>query len=212
MKKQNFYISQTFVMPAKIFDSTKLLLFTKSHNIKLTHDYLNIKINRDSPIYFICSDCSKEGKKSFRRFIDNPYCKPCTNMRWNASMRQTNMIKYGTEHPVGLPEFQAKSKETYNKKYGKDHPSQTVAFQEKRQKTCLVIYGHEHPSMNNIVKEKAKQTSVERYDKEHPSQTLAFQQRRMETCELRYGHKHPSMNMEVQEKMKQTNLKRYGKE
>lgn len=61
------------------YNFESLNAFCVANNIKLSKDYKNVNLTRDTRIECICNLCSNQLTKSFRRFYDNFYCKSCSS-------------------------------------------------------------------------------------------------------------------------------------
>jgi len=65
--------------------------------------------------------------------------------------KNTNMTRYGYEHPSQIPEIKEKKKETCLMNYGVDHPSKSPEILESRKQTCLEKYGVDHQNKREKV-------------------------------------------------------------
>lgn len=55
--------------------------------------------------------------------------------------KQTNLEKFGVEHPMFLDEIKEKQKLAMRENHGVDHPLQSPKIKEKKTKTCRDVYG-----------------------------------------------------------------------
>ena len=86
-----------------------------------------------------CDNCKKEYKISYFSYLrnvrdDGYHCKHCSGSR----SRDTNIERYGVEHPLQLDKFKEKSKKTNFKKYGVEYSMQNkkVKRNETKQSTA----------------------------------------------------------------------------
>ena len=123
----------------------------------------------------ICPECGKEtkfislGKKGYHKFCS--YKCRSNSKEVKEKYIQTNLEKYGVEHPFQSEEINEKKKQTSLERYGVEHPSQNKEIKEKSKQTCLEKYGVEHPNQSQIVKEKIKETSLKHFGVENYNQT-----------------------------------------
>ena len=63
-----------------------------------------------------CDICYSEGSREYRKLIKDEihYCKKCSKIK----REQTNLERYGVEHPSHSNEIKGKTKQTNLKKYG----------------------------------------------------------------------------------------------
>ncbi|MGI0076380.1 MAG: DUF7487 domain-containing protein [Nitrosopumilaceae archaeon] len=127
-------------------------------------------------------------------------------------IKQTNLERYGVEHPLQANEIREKYKQTMIDKYGVENPLQGESAKEKRIQTNLERYGVEYPLQNKKIYEKTKQALLKRYGVEHPSYLESAKEKRIQTNLERYGHTNFLASNCGKEKIKQTNLERYGVE
>ena len=101
--------------------------------------------------------------------------------------RQTNLEKYGVEHPSQNNKIKEKIKQNNIKKYGVEHPSQTKQVQDKRKKTCQKKYGVDCASKNLQVKDKMKQNNIKKYGVEYPIQLEEVKEKRRQNNINKWG-------------------------
>ena len=158
-----------------------------------------------------CKNCGKEMKYSKGLYHDycSYKCRSSSNEVREKS-KQTNLERYGCEHPTQSKEVQEKYKQTCIERYGCENPSQSEEIQKKVKQTCLEKYGCENPAQNKEIQDKIKQTCIEKYGCEYVSQSEEIQKKVKQTCLERFGCENPSQSEEIQKKVKQTCLERYG--
>lgn len=165
-----------------------------------------------SPRYIIhkCDVCGLPKETPHRMFLKGKLLahRHCEGVK----AKQTNLKKYGVEHPLQCPEIYQKTKETLFKRYGVKSPFQCMDFREKAKKTSLQKYGTDNPSKLPAMQEKRKQTNMRKYGVEYAGQLPIFKEKIKQTNIKKYGVEHPLLSSEIKEKAKQTLLKHYGVE
>lgn len=76
----------------------------------------------------ICSICNKPfiHYNKIKQCCDDPNCKKQIQIIKNQNRLKTNLLKYGTEHPMRSQKCKDKSKETFKEKYGTEHPMKNL--------------------------------------------------------------------------------------
>ena len=111
-----------------------------------------------------CKNCGKEMKYS--QGLKHDYCShkcSTSSKEFQEKYKQTNLERYGAEHPAQNKEVQEKIKQTCIEKYGCKNPFQNKDVKDKIKQTNLERLGVEYPAQNKEIREKYKQTSLERY-------------------------------------------------
>ena len=135
--------------------------------------------------YKTCAVCGKRIKlETLVGFPDAKYCS--SKCRANSKdvkekKKQTNLEKYGVEHPAQSKDIREKQKQTCLKKYGVENPFQSKWVQEKLKETNCKKYGVENPSQSNDIKEKKRQTFLEKYGVKNPSQNKEIHEKQFKT-------------------------------
>jgi hypothetical protein len=185
--------------------------FCEENNIKLTKDYTQERVNRDTQIEGNCKteSCDEMFCKNFRQLTrSGGFCKLCTG----EICKQTNLKKFGCEYPSQSEEVKDKIKQTNLKKFGCEYPSQSEEVKKKMKQTCLKNHGVENPMQNEEVREKGEQTCLKNYGVKNPSQSEEVRKKGKQTCLQKYGVEYSLQSEEVKEKGKQTCLQKYGVE
>jgi len=109
-----------------------------------------------------CDGCADIVLKTIKRldYFKTCFCRKCA---YTIKIRETNLKKYGVEHPLQSEEIQKKIRETNLKKYGVEHNLQSKVVKDKIIQTNLERYGVENPAQSIETKEKIIQTNIERY-------------------------------------------------
>ena len=156
-----------------------------------------------------CDICSSDKQMEFRTYYkitnelkDKYYCKKCSYQK-NII---TNIVKYGTEHPMQNDNIKNKLLFTNNKKYGKNSASMVNEFKDKQKKTNIEKYGTISPMQNQNIKDKAVKTNLIKFGYNHPMKNKDISNKTSSTKYIKYNDK----NYNNSNKTKQTNLKRYG--
>jgi hypothetical protein len=164
--------------------------YITQHNITLNSDYTDI--NRNTIIDYQCIGCKNDGSKSFRAFVELPYCRSCTQTKMLAKYKQTNLDRYGVENPFQNAGVQAKMKATCLDKFGVENPSQNADVQAKMKATCLDKFGVENPFQNADVQAKMKQTNLDRYGVDNPMQSTEIADKSSQNAYKSYDYQLPS--------------------
>jgi hypothetical protein len=171
------------------------------------------KLTREANINFICN-CGNECSKDFKNIVygSGIFCKECSVKNKKEKFKQTNMEKYGVEHPFKNEEIRNKCKVSLLKNYGVEYPLQSKEIKDKNKEIYLEKYGTEHSSQNEEVKNKVKQTNLEKYGTETPFQNKEIKEKIQSIILDKFGVENVFQNKEIKEKIKQTNLQKYGVE
>ncbi len=116
-------------------------------------------------------------KERSDKLQDKEYREEVTNKR-----RQTNLEKYGVDHPMKTQEVQEKQKEVLRKNYGVDNPSQSPEIRERQKQTNLERYGVENVAQHPDILAKMSKTMLERYGVEHYNQLPEMKEYLRENC------------------------------
>lgn len=122
----------------------------------------------------------------------------CDKIRQKA--RQTNLQRYGGEHPLQNSNIQKKMKHTMIEKYGVDN---SLKLQENREKGLRIIeekYGTRSPIQNKEVKEKYQNTMEEKYGVDVPLKSESIKQKYNDTIKEKYGVSHVMHVPEINKK------------
>lgn len=158
------------------------------------------KINQRKTIKFTCK-CNTEHEKTFILLNKiGAFCKECTKIISQNKMKQTNLIKWGTENVLQNKEIQQKKKQTNLSKYGKEYPSQVTDFKEKYKRTMLQKYGVEHALQNRNIYNKMKNTLFNKYGTIYALQNKEIYNKMKQTMLNKYGVEHVMHNEELAEK------------
>lgn len=114
-----------------------------------------------------CTVCGNE----VTRFIksSNSWWAWCSNKCMGADpailekKKQTNLAKFGVEHPMHDPAARAKLASTVMQKYGVDNPAKSPVIQRKMKATFLAKYGVDNPSKNSAVIAKITANAISRF-------------------------------------------------
>lgn len=126
--------------------------------------------------------------------------------------RKTNLERWGTENPCGLPEIQEKKRQTSLAKYGYESPNQSPEVKKHKNESMLKKYGHEHALQVPEFYDKVKQTTKDRFGNECAMKNPKVVDKVKQTNLEKYGYENVSQVPEVQEKRKQTCLDKWGVE
>lgn len=197
------------VIKIKIKGCRKLDYF-KSLGYDVSGEYIEINIkdlNTGSReiVEVICDYCGKELSVTFREYRRNigstgkfACCKKCGSQK----SKETNIERFGVEHPLKLQEFRDKQAKTNLEKYGVEFLQQSKIMQEKTKNAYLENFGVEHISQLQKNRQRSKEwTSSEK-----------FKIKSRETLLQNYGVENPSQSEQIREKIKSNNLSKWGYE
>jgi hypothetical protein len=187
-------------------------IFTKIKDtliVKVEHLLPNTEIK----VKVRCDYCGKEKyityfnyNRNIKKYNMYACCVKCSYKK----IRQTNLIKYGCEHPSQNKDVREKTINTNLKLYNVEYPTQNAVIKEKIIQTNLIKYGCENPSQNENIKEKRKQTCIDKYDVDNPMKNDNIKNK-LENINLKkYGCKSSLGNEKVKKKIENTNIKIYG--
>lgn len=122
----------------------------------------------------LCINCSiKKVNFNNNKNIYNNYCSiKCSsnNSSTKKKRKETNLIKYGTEHALQNENIRKKIESTNLIKYGAKNVFSNYDIKEKIKLTNIKRYGVENPSQSDEIKQKKTNTSKIKYDIEVPNQ------------------------------------------
>lgn len=124
--------------------------------------------------------------------------------------KETNLVKYGTEHPMQSKIVMSKTIQTNLEKYGVEHPAQNSIVKNKAIATNMERYGVTCTQLHPEIRDKTIQTNLEKYGVKWITQDSTRNNNMIKTLLERYGVSNPSRLVAVREKAKQTTLERFG--
>ena len=170
------------------------------------------KLNRDTPINFICY-CGEQYSKIFRYMYEKcAKCKKCTTELGKNKRIKTNLAIYGVENALLCKTVKDKIKNTMIERYGVEYAFQCDTLKNKVKQTMIERYGVEHALQCDSLKEKAIQTIYNKYGVTDIMQHDGIKQQQKDTNMKRYGVEYPAQRKEIKEKMKKMCMKKYGVE
>ena len=171
-----------------------------------------IKYNKEIKEYLKnrFNDSSSVSESAYRiiyNLYERPTCKICGNAvsYWGFSKKRGGFAKYCCDKCARIGE-----KQTNLEKYGVDHPWKNKEIREKIHKTNLEKYGHENPFGSKEIQEKLKNTCYEHYGVYYPLQNEEIVKKYKETNNEKYGGNAPACNENIKNKIKNTIIKKYG--
>ena len=120
--------------------------------------------------------------------------------------KETNLKKYGVDHPMKSQICKNKAKQTSQERWGVDNPSKADIIKDKIKESKAKIYGDEN--YNN--REQAKQTNLEKYGVDHPMKSKEIQEKTKQTNQERYGVDYIMQAQEFKDKSKATCQEHYN--
>jgi len=187
------------------------------YNVKsgsiITIDVSDLPKTSKHKIDVICDLCQKEYNISYFSYLRNIqnsiyHCKHCSGSR----TKETNLERYGVDHPLKLDKFKEKSKETNLERYGVEYSIQNKEVREKSKKTINEKYGSDEYMSTNDFKEKSKITLNNLYGVDSPLKNDEIKLKVENTCLLRYLSKSPLGSKIVKDKISDTKKERYNDE
>ena len=198
---------------------------TKTFSQKLYH-ILNYDIDKWK--IGLCNTCGK--RCTYINFYDGyyNYCSSkcsANNKLTREKYKQSNIAKYGTEHPYQSKICKDKYRQTNLEKYGVDNYAKTKECKDRIKKTNLDRHGDENYNNRELYrqtnlekygvdnyaktkecKDRIKQTKSEKYNDENYNNIELAKQ----TCLKKYNVDSYTKTEECKEKIKHTNLKKYN--
>lgn len=162
-----------------------------------------------------CPECGKRLKFVDRTIGYYTFCSvscASNNPSIKNKRKNTNLRKYGVEHPQQCKEVRQKTLKTNLELYGGVAPACSSKVQEKIKATNLRKYGVERPTQNEEIKAKVRSTNVTNWGVEYISQSEKIKEKVRQTSRKRYNTDNPSQSKEVIDKIRKTNLRKYGVE
>ncbi len=170
------------------------------------------KLHYHTKIEFVCV-CGIEG---FNRFSNinrtGGFCKNCMAKNKVEKFRNTNLVKYGTNHPMKTTIVQDKIKQTNLEKYGYEYPLLSKEIQDKVKQTNLKNHGYEYPFQSKEIQNKCSETLFTNYGVSNASQADEVKEKKKTTTFKNYGVEYPGQSEEIKDRIKKTNIIRYGGE
>lgn len=188
--------------------------FTQLYN-EVEVDIFDLQPNSNLQVKCKCDFCGQECNKRFStvsQYLNEIKYKIACNDCIRLKIKETNLEKYGTEHPLQNEIIQMKIKKTNLERYGVEYTGQAKTKKDKTKQTNLEKYGVEYNLQRKNIREQIKQTNLKKYGAEHPLQNNDILNKVKQTNLERYGNV-CAMNGElIQQQIKQTNLEKYGVE
>jgi len=181
------------------YDYDYLMDFCDAYGLQLLKDYEHEKINRDTIIYAMCTECDDVMiPKTFRDLVKNQNtgCLEHHEVFKQKKFMNTCQTIYGVDNPSQSDIVQ----EMCLKKYGVRFAIQSKEAQDKSRATCLKTYGCEYARQSKEVQLLSQETCLKKYGVRFASQTKEAQDKSRETCLIKYGVPYPMQNAEIFEK------------
>ena len=160
-----------------------------------------------------CDECKEDYKISYFSYLRNIrndiyHCKRCSGIR----TKETNLERYGVDHPLKLDIFKNKSKETNLERYGVEYSMQNKKVREKSKITVKEKYGSDEYMSSIDFKEKSKITLNNLYGVDYPLKNSEIKLKFENTCINRYLSKSPLGSVIIKEKISESKKERYNDE
>jgi endogenous inhibitor of DNA gyrase (YacG/DUF329 family) len=159
----------------------------------------------------VCEECGKKvnfqnSKLGYRKFC-SVKCSSL-NLDVQKKSKNTNIEKYGVEHPSKNENIRNKYKQTCLEKYGVEHISKTDNYKMKYKQTCLEKYGVENVFQNIDIKDKIKKTNLKKYGVDYVLKNNKIKNKQYETSVSKYGDYYNNTD-EYRVKFKKSFIKRF---
>ena len=193
----------------------------RKHNIS-GKDYYDTYCKKEQD--GICKICNKPASFRGITYGYSDYCSSkCVNLDQDiqTKIKNTNLEKYGVEHPLQSDQVKDKIKQTCIDKYGVDSYMKTKEFREKsievvksekvqnkRKQTNQERYGVDMPFQSKDIQDKVKESNLEKYGVENIFASDYGKQKIKETCLQKYGCENGGASKQAQDKIKDTKLKK----
>lgn len=204
---ENGYIVRGFddlKIPTELFiyDYKNLTLDEMSNKYKMSIDSI-VKLKEELNLQSTKEDIIKK-KQRLGVFSEE------NKQKIKEKREKTNLIKYGTESILKIPEYREKIKKTWMKKYGVDNPAKDIEIKNKIKETNLKNHNGMWNTQTKEFQKKARNASLEKYGTDHPMQNKQVLDKHKNTCLEKYGVDSYSKTQEFIDKVKQTNIDKYG--
>jgi len=159
-----------------------------------------------------CDKCNEKYNISYFSYLRNTenddiyHCKKCSGIR----CKETNIDKYGVDHPLKLDKFKDKIKKTNFKKYGVEYTMQNIEVKNKYKKTILEKYGTSEYMQTDDFKEKSINTLMKKYGVDSPLKNEKIKKKVENTCLERYQSKSPLSSKIIIDKISKTKNEKYN--
>jgi len=152
--------------------------------------------------------CEKHGifKQTPNSHLMGRKCPLCCSI----NRKETNINKWGFDHPAKTLEIKEKTKQTCLNKYGYDSHNKSSEVKEKKKMTCLKNFNVNYPTQSLEVKKKIKNSNLEKYCVENVFQSEEIKEKIKKSNLEKYGFMYATQNKEIKEKIKNTLLNRYN--
>lgn len=179
-------------MPANTFNKDLLLNKLKEFP-DVQVENIPLKLNRESLIEFICK-CKSKAIKPFRNIIERRgfVCRKCGEHIRQTTKKNTNMERYGKEHPSQRESVKEKVKQTLLKNYGVDNPSKSEEIRKKKEQTSFIHYGVTQPLASKIVQQQSRDSCMKKFGVLYPTQDEGVREKFRNTLMEKYNVENPS--------------------
>lgn len=159
----------------------------------------------DNVVHVICDGCGKDISQPYKRYIERhkhglDVCNQCKFLK----SKQTNLQKYGCDHPAKSEEVKAKARSTCQEKYGGNGSMSSQIVRLKSQQTNLKKYGVSHRMQRQEEYDRFKQTMLDKCGVENPSQLDEIKEKKKNTCLKHFGVDSPAKSSVIQAKIRET--------
>lgn len=176
----------------------------------------DLPLSTKTKILIKCDYCGEIIERAYNNYIKQTQkdiihkdaCIKCAAIK----RKESNLLKYGVENCMQLPDVQDKQKNTMLKKYGVEHQMQLDSTKNKIKQTNLNKYGKESALQNEEIKEKIKQTNLLKYGEVSYTKTKEFKERVIKTNLNKYGVQNVMQDNNIKSINKQSNINKYGVE
>lgn len=134
----------------------------------------------------------------------------CSEECLTEKIRQSNIEKYGCEHPMQNQDVQSKHKASMMVKYGVSSPLQSEEIRAKVCDSNRERFGVDWALSSDEIREKSKQTMMEKYGGATTLESPVLKEKVKAVLTSTYGHSNPSKILKFREAAQQTLLERYG--
>lgn len=167
---------------------------------------INIKIEdlalmSHNKILVKCDICGNEKYLAYQKYnknITKYNIYTCSTKCSYIKNKETNIKKYGVEHPLKSKEIMDNLKNTVKERYGVDNVFQMESVKEQTKITNLKNLGVEYPQQSKEIMDKSNATNLIKYGVKRPSQNKDVNKKYTESCKKTLIDKFNSDKIRIQ--------------
>lgn len=137
----------------------------------------DLPINSRIKVKVICDYCGEIHEKNYQDYNKSKNLLinlDCCNSCLQEKVKQTSMVKYGTENILRADEVIKTTKEKCLEKYGVEYYTQSSEYKERCKETCLIKYGVTHVLSSPEIRKMGEETCLKKYGVRNPALSKEF--------------------------------------